>query len=56
MSGSAAVIRHAEDIAHTFEALKGRVEALYVCNNPLVTTNRTRIATLAVGTRLPDNV
>jgi putative ABC transport system substrate-binding protein len=33
--------------------LKGRVEALYVCNDPLVTTNRARIADLAIGLRLP---
>jgi putative tryptophan/tyrosine transport system substrate-binding protein len=46
-------IRRAEDIAPTFEALKGRVEALYVCAEPLVDTNRIRINTLALGARLP---
>ena len=46
-------IRRAEDIAFVFEALKGRAEALYVCADPLVTTNRTRINILAVGARLP---
>ena len=34
-------------------ALKGRVEALYVCNDPLAVTNRVRINILAVGVRLP---
>jgi putative tryptophan/tyrosine transport system substrate-binding protein len=46
-------IRRAEDIAPAFDALKGRAEALYVCNDPLVNTNRTRINILAVGARLP---
>jgi putative ABC transport system substrate-binding protein len=46
-------IRHAEDIARAFEALKGRVEALYVCGDPLMSTNRTRIITLAQTARLP---
>jgi putative ABC transport system substrate-binding protein len=42
-----------EDIAPVFEALKRRTEALYVCNDPLVTTNRIRINTLTLGMRLP---
>jgi putative tryptophan/tyrosine transport system substrate-binding protein len=46
-------IRRAENIAPAFEALKGRVEALYVCADPLVTTNRVRINTLALAARLP---
>ena len=49
----ASEIRRPEDIAPAFEALKGRAEALYVCNDPLVTTNRIRINTLALGMRLP---
>ena len=28
-------IRRSEDIAPAFDAIKGRVEALYVCNDPL---------------------
>src|SRR5262249_1853719 len=36
-------IRRAEDIAPAFEALKGRAQALYVCADSLVTTNRVRI-------------
>ena len=46
-------ILRAEDIAPAFDALKGRVEALYVCNVPLAGTNRVRINILAVGVRLP---
>jgi putative ABC transport system substrate-binding protein len=42
-----------EDIAPAFEALKGRAEGLYICNDPLVTTNRTRLAALPLGVRLP---
>src|SRR5262249_37992762 len=46
-------VREAEDIAPAFEALKGRANALYVCAAPLLTTNRIRINTLALGVRLP---
>src|SRR5271166_3902305 len=46
-------IRRAEDIAPAFETLKDRVDALYVCGDALVNTNRIRINTLAVGARLP---
>ena len=45
-------ILRAEDIAPAFDALKGRVEALYVCNDPLAATNRVRINILAVSVRL----
>src|SRR5262249_25334189 len=47
-------IRRAEDIAPAFEALKDRAEALYVCTEPLVNTNRVRINTLALNARLPS--
>jgi len=46
-------IRRAQDIAPAFDALKGPADALYVCTDPLVTTNRIRINTLALGARLP---
>ena len=46
-------IRRAEDIVPSFETLKNRAEALYVCTDPLVITNRARIHTLAMGARLP---
>jgi putative ABC transport system substrate-binding protein len=46
-------IRRAEDIAPAFEALRERADALYLCPDPLMNTNRTRINILAVGVRLP---
>jgi putative tryptophan/tyrosine transport system substrate-binding protein len=46
-------IRRAEDIAPAIEQIKGRVDALYVCADPLVVTNRIRINTLVLGARLP---
>jgi len=46
-------IRRAEDIAPTFEALTGRMDALYVPADALINTNRIRINTLALGARLP---
>jgi putative tryptophan/tyrosine transport system substrate-binding protein len=46
-------IRRPEDIAPAFEALKGRAGPLYICNDPLVNTNRIRINTLANTARLP---
>ena len=46
-------IRRSEDIVPSFEAVKGRAEALYVCGDALVTTNRIRINILAMSARLP---
>jgi ABC-type uncharacterized transport system substrate-binding protein len=46
-------IHRAEDIAPAFDALKAQADALYVVNNALVNSNRTRIITLALGARLP---
>ena len=46
-------IRHAQDLIPAFEALKGRSEALYVCSDALINTNRIRINILAVAARLP---
>ena len=46
-------IRRRADIAAAFDALKGRVEALYICNDPLVGTSRVHFITLALGMRLP---
>src|SRR2546430_8328381 len=42
-------IRRAEDIAPAFDASKVRAEALSVCTDPLVITNRARIHTLATA-------
>jgi ABC-type uncharacterized transport system substrate-binding protein len=46
-------IRRSADIAGAFAGLVGRADALYIAGDPLVTTNRTRLAILAVGARLP---
>src|SRR5262249_50643727 len=46
-------IRRGQDIAPAFEALKGHADALYVCIDGLVNTNRIRINTSALGARLP---
>jgi putative ABC transport system substrate-binding protein len=46
-------IRRAEDIAPAFDELKGRADALYVCTDALVATNRVRINTTANTVRLP---
>jgi len=46
-------IRRAEDIPPTFEAVKGRAEALYVISDPLASTNRLLINKLALAARLP---
>jgi putative ABC transport system substrate-binding protein len=46
-------IRQGQDIAPAFEALKGHADALYVCIDGLVNTNRIRINTSALGARLP---
>ena len=46
-------IRRAEDIAAAFVALQDRAQALYICADPLVSSNRTRINTLAQAARLP---
>ena len=46
-------ISRADEIVPAFEPLKGRAEALYVCGDALITNNRVRIVTLALGARLP---
>jgi len=46
-------LRRAEDISPALESLNGRAQALYICVDPLVFTNRIRINTLAQGARLP---
>jgi putative tryptophan/tyrosine transport system substrate-binding protein len=42
-----------EDIAPAINAFRSRVEALYVCNDPLVATSGVRISAAAVEVRLP---
>jgi putative ABC transport system substrate-binding protein len=46
-------IRRVEELAPAFDALKGRVDLVHLCTDPLVTTNRARIADLALGAGLP---
>ncbi len=45
--------RRAEEIAPAIEKVTGRVEALYVCADPLVHTNAVRLNGLALAARLP---
>ena len=46
-------IQQAEDIDPAIKALKGPADALYVVADPLVNTNRARIHTLAMASRVP---
>ena len=46
-------IRRAEDIAPAVAALKGLADAIYVCADPLVSTNQVHINKLALSTLLP---
>jgi putative tryptophan/tyrosine transport system substrate-binding protein len=46
-------IRRAEDIAAAFEEAKGRADALYVCIDTVLFSNRIRVSTLAIGAHLP---
>jgi putative ABC transport system substrate-binding protein len=45
--------RRAEDIAPVFAALKGHADVLYICADPLASTNHARIHTFAMGAGLP---
>jgi len=46
-------IHNAADISPAMEGLAGRAQALYAVSEPLLTANRIRINTLALGARLP---
>ena len=46
-------VRDADDIAPAIDALKGHADAIYTCSDPLLTTDRIRVNTLALGARLP---
>jgi putative ABC transport system substrate-binding protein len=46
-------VRRADEIAPAFEAITSRVDAIYVCTDSVMNTNRVRIITLAHGARLP---
>jgi putative ABC transport system substrate-binding protein len=45
-------IRRPEDIAPAVDALNGRAEALYVCTDPLLSSHRSQLSTLALAARL----
>jgi putative ABC transport system substrate-binding protein len=47
-------VRRPEDILAAFDTFKGRIEALYVIADPLVTAHRSRINTLTLQARLPS--
>jgi putative ABC transport system substrate-binding protein len=49
-------IRRPDDIAGVFDALKGRVDALYVVGNALTETNVVPIITLALAAHLPTSL
>ena len=46
-------VRKTEDIEPAFESLKDRADALYVCTDPLISTNWVRVNILAIGEKLP---
>jgi putative ABC transport system substrate-binding protein len=46
-------VRQSADVGKAMEGIKGRVDALYVVIDPVLTTNRVRIVTLAIASRLP---
>lgn len=45
--------RNAQEVDPAIESLKGRTDALYVCADPIVTTNQTRINEHALSALLP---
>jgi putative ABC transport system substrate-binding protein len=46
-------VRSSQDIVPVFDALGDRAKALYVVSEPLISANRLRINTLALGAKLP---
>jgi len=46
-------VRLAENIVAAVAALKGRADALYVCGDPLLNTNRVLLNTSALAARIP---
>jgi putative ABC transport system substrate-binding protein len=46
-------ISKTEDIVPAIESLRGRVDGLYICTDPLLTTHRVRINTIAVAEKFP---
>jgi putative ABC transport system substrate-binding protein len=50
---AASEFQRSEDISSVFEAIRGRVDAVYVVASPLTITSRTRINTFAAAAHLP---
>src|SRR5262245_10837116 len=50
---TAVKIRNTDDILPGIQTLKGRVDGLYVCTDPLLTTYRARITTFALNEKWP---
>jgi len=46
-------VKRAEEVAPGIDTAKGRADAMYVCSDPFVSTQLSRINTLALGARLP---
>ena len=46
-------VRKTEDIEPAIESVKDRADALYVCTDPLISTNRVSVNILAIGEKLP---
>jgi putative ABC transport system substrate-binding protein len=46
-------ITKTDDLVPGIEGLRGRADGLYVCTDPLITTNAVRINTLAISLKLP---
>jgi putative ABC transport system substrate-binding protein len=46
-------VRKSEDIEPAIQSLKDRADALYVCTDPLISTNRVSVNILAIGQKLP---
>jgi putative ABC transport system substrate-binding protein len=46
-------IRQPKDIARAFDVLKGQMDAVYVCTDPVAFTNLVRINILAAAARIP---
>ena len=45
--------RQSDDIASTLAGIKGSVDALFVCGDPLANTNRVQINAIALSTKIP---
>jgi putative ABC transport system substrate-binding protein len=46
-------VKKAEEIESAMESVRDRADALYVCTDPLISTNRVSVNILAIGEKLP---